>query len=331
MITDPRAMPTRAVVMVGDVPVPIELPPPPAFPPLPISLPSPAPVIQYLSRAEHAVWDDVWGWVKGSAEKVYQIGGQVVSKAVAEAVPVVEAFVGQELKAISGFINDVYDFASAGINDAIAFATSIEGAIYADLANAWITIATIGGQVDQILTGDLASILEEIARISGSIEPRILDGLANVETWAIDNLYHPLLTDIVTTAGEIYDTIDRTAEWVTAEIESQLKVERLARIAAITGIFAEVITLAKWVEECGAPMCESIGPKTDLGKLFKALSVAEGALLLTQLANLDEAGINSLLRGLSSLAEGVVGDFETFFVGGGDTIGETLLKAGAKL
>jgi hypothetical protein len=102
--------------------------------------------------------------------------------------------------------------------------------------------------------------------------------------------------------------------------------ETLARLAAVGALAASITTALTWIEECGAPMCESFGPKTDLGKFLKLLNVAADAALLAELASLDCAGIEKLLAGLVKVSGGVIDDLDAMFTGT-ETLGGVLAKA----
>lgn len=307
-------------VVIDDIPVPVPAVNPPA-------IPSPGPIIRYLGEGEHAVWDNVFSWVTGSAKKFLGLEGAGLSALEALVLPIVETYVGQLLQAGSGFWNDISDFAATGIEAAIDFADEGLRRLLRDVLGIedWVSgLQTLLGLVADVA---IPALLGEIIRIGGSIDARILGALAGVEAWAIDNIYNPLLEDVVRTAGDLYDAIQATAEWVVAEAEGLVSAETLARIAAIGALAASVAALAEWVAECGAPMCDTFGPKTDLGKFLKALNIAGTAALLAELAALDADGIETLLRGMQALAGGVVDDFEAIFTGG-ETIGSAIAHTG---
>lgn len=294
----------------------------------PVSIPSPGPLIQYAGTAEHAVWDNVFGWVKGTAKGFYSLVGGGAAVVADQVEQVVEAWAGQLLKSLSGFINELADFAADGLNAVLGIGADAVGLLLTDVLNIEDLFGTLEGLVANIADAIIPALLGEIIRIGGSIEPRILDGLAGVETWAIDNLYHPLLHDLITTAGDLYDAIDTAVGNVMDEIESAVASEALARVLAVAGLATALATITTWVEECGAPMCDTIGPKTDLGKFLKGLSLVGNAALLAELATLDADGIESLLRGLQALSRGVIDDLGAIFTGG-ETIGGAITRAGA--
>ena len=322
-------MPAVAIVMVGDVPViPIEVPPPPA---IPFALPSPGPIINYLSAGEHAVWNDVWGWIKGAAADAKQGLSNLDQTIVGPVISVVEAYVGSELKALSGYVNDTFSWAADGfgqITDTVSSVLSDELSNYEFLSNELVDIDTLLGEV---VGTTIPNIEDVIAAVAGSIGVDVLDGLANVETWAIDNIYDPLVAevaavaegarvDVVTVAGEIYDAV-----------KAEINAETLARIAAIAGLATAISALTTFVDECAEPMCSSFGPKTDLGKFLKALSVASDAALFLELANLDDAGLNSLIQSFQGLSSGIIDEFDTLFLGGGATLSKVASTVAAKL
>lgn len=297
-------------------------------------LPDPGADIAYVGHGIAAGAEDVWNWVTGTAKKTINLASSVVAVTLDEVTTVVEAYGGQLLKSAISLINDLAKLTASEFSTAylvLAYATG-------ELQNAIDGIDTIIGLVDGVVVGienvTIPALLTEIIRLGASIEPRILEGLANVETWAIDNIYDPVQTDIVRTAGDLYDAIQNTADWVTATAEGLVSAETLARIEALASLDAIVAAIAgtatialTWVEECGAPMCSYAGPNTDLGKFLKLLNLAGEAALLAELASLDGAGIENMLRALVSLSHGVIDDVDALFTGG-ETVGSLLAHAG---
>ena len=71
-------------------------------------------------------------------------------------------------------------------------------------------------------------------------------------------------------------------------------------------------------------MCETMGPKTDLGKLLKALNLAATAALLLELSNMTEAELANTIDGLAKMAGGIIGDLDSMFFQGGETLAATI-------
>jgi hypothetical protein len=76
-------------------------------------------------------------------------------------------------------------------------------------------------------------------------------------------------------------------------------------------------------------MCQTMGPKTDLGKFLKALKIAEFAAFLIELGNLNEHGIEGLLSDLQHWGAHVIKTFDNLFVSGGGTLADVISSTGA--
>lgn len=94
----------------------------------------------------------------------------------------------------------------------------------------------------------------------------------DLERWAVTYIQHPLQKDIQDLRGGLQDL----RKWVTGTIVPEVEHytdSRLAKEAALLGaVAAAVARLTQEAEDCTEPMCETQGPKTDWGKLFKKFS-----------------------------------------------------------
>ncbi len=74
-------------------------------------------------------------------------------------------------------------------------------------------------------------------------------------------------------------------------------------------------------------MCETIGPKTDLGKLLKGLKVAGEIAALTAILSMNETDLANLIHDVTSHLASVVGDVEQFLGPGGETVAGLIKNA----
>lgn len=291
------------------------------------NIPTPGQLITYVGQGVQATWNDVWGYISGAASSaatdilnVEQTIGQAVLNGI-------EAYVGAELQALGGFINDAIDIAVSGIDGlSTALDTAVLG-LYDDVV-----------YLDKIAYGLLLDVQGIEGNIIPNIEQRLLDlgtataafihlGIADVQTWAIDNIYNPLLNDVQTLERDTVIAIEGTATRVLDEARSLVKDEVINRTAAIAALATAVAAITTFVEECGQPMCDTFGPKTDLGKLFKALALAGELAALAELANMNEHDLAALLTTVGRKAATYIDFLETNFVAGGESIGATVTNA----
>jgi hypothetical protein len=292
-------------------------------PPVPVDIPVAGPVLHFIGEGEHAVWNDVWGFIKHTATKTVP---DIISieEHVAQFVSnKIESWVGASLQATASFVNDLADYTAATgaaiIGDVAYIWTSLQHAIdYLDGAVYAILADVVG--IDNIVIPGLES---EIKRLGIDVWNLVGHAVDGVESWAIDNIRDPLTAEIEREIASVRtDVWNLTGAWVD-ELTSQINAERLARLAALGAVAAAVAEATTWINDCGEPMCQQLGPKTDLGKFLKGLKVAEWLAILAYLASLDEAKIESLLRTVAAGAEGVFDELGAVF-GGAGTIRDVL-------
>jgi hypothetical protein len=306
----PESMP---IPYSGEV-IPVEVPT------VPVDVPIAGPVIHYIGTAEHAVWDDVWSWVKGTAKTAASDVLNIAEQAVAEAVKISEAYTGSVLQALSGFINDAFDYTAFVAQAAIGFGVNIADVLYADIitldADVYKILQDVVG-IDNVLIPGLEA---EIAKLGIDTWDLVGGAVSAVKTWAIDNIYDPVLAELLKV-----DTQIRTDVWdlvgaVTADIEALIHSEALTRAAAIAGIAAAVAAIATEITDCVEPMCAAQGPNTNLGKLLKGLSLALDAGLLAEIATAKESDVADAITRIARHAATVIDTFENDFVKGGATL-----------
>lgn len=284
---------------------------------------NPIPVI--VHGAEYA-WDDVSGWAKGAFDTVTGWFDSAASVAADDVRAVVHSAMDTVQTAWSSFISELEGWIVEGIDAVTQSVTDLGNFTIAAAQAVWNVSAAYTDAVAQWILADVTGIEGRLSGLEHLIEDTAIGTIDLLETWAIDNIYHPLLTDIGRVEADVWDA----ARWVSAEAEAYARdlvdSEAFRRALAIAGVAAAVGAITTWVEECGDPMCQTIGPKTDLGKILKGLQFAADLALITELANMDEAKLAALLRTIAAKAGALVSEFETGFVQGGETIGELIAK-----
>lgn len=148
-----------------------------------------------------------------------------------------------------------------------------------------------------------------------------------MQQWTTDHVYIPLQHEIAVERVTRTTQVRAITQTDLPALERRLDA-KLAPVIATVAVIAPIATgIAKWVADCGEPMCQTQGPKTDLGKLLKGLKVASYVALLAELAALDENGLDNVISSIEAMSRGIVGDFESVFLGGG-SLGGTITRAG---
>lgn len=159
----------------------------------------------------------------------------------------------------------------------------------------------------------------------GKLWQRVLQDQAqqdhDLQKWAIDSIYRPLHDGL----GQVSQDVTNLRRYVDRQVVPDLEHlfdSKLAKEAAlIAAVGAAVAKLTKEAEDCTEPMCETVGPKTDWGKLFKRFSPA---LLLALLALWEREDPEAVEQASEKLAEVLGPVLESwtrawFGLGGGDT------------
>lgn len=293
-------------------------------PPIPPSVPIAGPIIQFVGEGEHAVWNDVFNWMKNDALPAAKTLLQWEATAGQAILNTVESYVGAEVKALSGFINDAFGFASwigsdvfdlvdalaAGVGDEIR---GIDGDLYD-------VLAAING-----IEGDIIPHIEQaLLDIPAAAEGFIKQAIAQVQGWAIDAIHDPLAAEIWGTGVKAeVDLHDGLAD-VLAEAKAFTQAHVATATAAIAAAAAAAAAANAWIDDCGEPMCEVQGPKTDLGKLLKGLQLALDAALFADLASANENDVADAITRIASKASDLIGTFERDFLNGSSTLGGTI-------
>lgn len=269
-------------------------------------------------------WDAVYNYITDA----FDPGPAPAQLNMTNVILAFQAPIERQVQALGTYINLLQEFVTKG--GAATMRNDLR------LRNAVDTVEQITHSTDERQGARLAaiellaipSLQAQITNARGFAYQLALATVKAMQVWTTEHIFIPLATATAT------ERITREAQIkkITQTDIPDLRSELLAKLAPVAAAAAAASTIAAkvatWVDDCGAPMCETMGPKTDLGKLLKGLKLASTLALLAELAALDENGIEQLLRGLQSLSKGVISEFDQLFVGGGETLGQTITGAG---
>ena len=293
-------------------------------PTVPVDIPVAGPVIHFIGAGEHAVWHDVWNWVKGEASSAAS-SLQNIEQTVANAVTkTIEGYVGSLLQATSSFVNDLADYTYLGIDSLANVAVDTWDHFQTAIDYADAVIYGLLTDVNAIDTIEIPALLGDIGRVAIDTEEAIAGTVDELKVWAIDNIYGPL--DALIQQVEV--TIPVWAEGALSDAKAYaddlVHSEALQRAAAIAGIAAAVSALVAESETCTQPMCDTMGPNTDLGKLLKGLQAVLAAGALSELTNARESDIADAIRRIGAKGLDVFYTLDRDFIQGGDTLAQTV-------
>ena len=330
MFDDTDEVYTFVVPWSGEVPIPVPIPeggPVPVGPAPIIKNPIPLPgnPVPYVVHGVEAAWSDVSDWVSqgwraalGVATTVLQVTFEDVEVMIDDALTFEQQAWATFVNTLESWISDSVGFLSGSITDLyVAFTLGVLD-IYNDLdAAIWNVLGWTLGQVQ--------GIDQALARQWWDTVAGIENAVAGVRAWAIDNIYNPLLNDIWRVIELEQTDIANVERWFQTEIDN-LNLKDIPGILAKLGVIAGTIAaLQTWVDECGAPMCEQMGPNTDFSKLLKLLDIAGMLALLTAVGSLTEPELEQLAATVASIGADPASAFVDAFVTQGDTLATAIL------
>lgn len=239
-----------------------------------------------------------------------------------------DSAIGQSVKALSGFINR-----SVQLSIDLARALQIQAAIKA-LPQAVenflrdVRIMQLEGKVALLEGNAIPALMAEIAHLRHDAQTMANAASLQAIDYITENQTKPILHTIDTNSN-IARLQAATAQNNATDVAKVLHVDAILHAAtALAPVATAVAGIAKDVEECLVPMCETMGPKTDLGKLLKALKIAEWALIIAELAALKAGGLDELLDDIQRWGATAIRDFESVFFEGGKSLGAVITGIG---
>lgn len=295
----------------------------PEYPP---GVPVPDPPIIVIGREAHQTWDRVWGFIKHQTKPKIDAMQSLVVRSIQDAVPAIENYVGEELKVLGGYINDIGDFAAISqyvLNNELG---QVSEWAYRNLNNLDASLYATLVHVNNIEGAFLPQINEDIARVREAIGNMPSFLIPQLQAWSVGNIFDPLVDDIGRTDAKIRGDVFGLMAATTSELQGQINGNHAEVLGLLGPLTAALPAIEKWINDCGDPMCQAMGPNTDLGKFLKALQLAGILSLLMEIANMSEADVEARLRELAGDVQHIVGAFESTFVGGGGTLKDFALS-----
>lgn len=274
------------------------------------------PVPRIVAGAEY-VWGDVSGWVSdgwhsvtGWLSSAESVTGDMVQTAIDNAINMSQT-------AWSSFVSQLEQWMTTGLIDAGNFTWNVLEATLdvRDMLEAGIW--AMGDAVLSRLLDEVRGIDEAIAAVEQLVydAARFTEGA--IQAWAIDNLYHPLLGEIEALRRDVFDAIGAMETTVEGYADDAVHSEALRRAAAIAGVVAAVATITTWIEECGEPTCDVVGPRTDWGRWLRLFGPTAIWAMLAAVAAEDPSKIEDLAESLGRTLGPVLEGWVTQFALGG--------------
>lgn len=286
--------------------------------------PEPDPPVHFPGIGARAHWGDVFDWIKSGYNKVFFGGTPIDTITTAQMQQAIDTAVGQVVKAFSGFIDQGAAMtvqAASLLEDAITNTSNVETFDFSTLSQRIDGIEATLNFMTQYVVPDLEA---KITHAEAFAYATALAAQQNAEAWARENIFDPVYTELLKVQPAIDASIKANNPTIVAAAQSQVNALHDLLTPTITAAAAAAASATNWIDDCGEPMCQTQGPKTDLGKFLKALKVAEWAALIAELAALRADGLDGLLSDVEGWAKTAISDFESTFFTGGGTLGDTI-------
>lgn len=290
-------------------------------------VPIPDNPVTYTGPGTQPTWENVFTWYATTTHAQtpdLQTTAPTVGVQVQRAIDVAN---GQTIKALSGFINNAVN---TEIWDSAVLAqriTDVENVLGADSHNKDAAIAQVKQELDLVVNGALPQLWSAITKLNAAIPVEGRGVLTLAEVWTTDNIFKPLEAQIKALKVEVTAQPQAILAKVPSIIDQVVPTLGLASAATVAGLATSVGTLLAEDASCVKPMCATMGPGSALGKLLKALSVVADAALLAELLSMTEPQLVALLTSVIGHFAGLVGDFESYFTSGTETLGGLITGA----
>lgn len=282
--------------------------------------PAPDPPIPFGPLGAPVHWSDVFDYVVNHIP-VLPSGTPIANPAtMADVQNYVNSAIGEAIKGMSGFLDQNAAMtvqAASLLEAAITNAASVETFDFKTLSQRIDAVEAHNLFIDQFVVPDLN------AKIEHGIAQAFAFSLAaqqNAIDWGLHNIFTPLYDELLKVQPAINAGVSQ-AESVAHNALHNSEIAQAVKFAAeVAPVAAAVKAVQSFVDECGQPMCDTMGPKTDLGKLLKGLKVALAAGLLTEIATAKESDVAGAITRVASHVATIISTFESSFMTGGKTL-----------
>lgn len=161
-----------------------------------------------------------------------------------------------------------------------------------------------------------------VQALASSIPHLVAQSVSGLRAEIARELVAPLHAEVVA-IGQIAGVAIDDAHSVAATLHDHV-LPNLAKATATAGIAATLAhAITTWVDDCGEPMCQYAGPKTDWGKLLKRFAEADIFALLAAVAAENPHTLERIAEDLAGVLEPLVRQwvYGWFGVAGGDQSG----------
>lgn len=286
------------------------------------TLPTPDPPVVFTGPSVSPTWGEVWEWQDSTAKAQtpeLTIPTPVVGPQVQHAIQV---SAGQTIKALSGYINQTLNLATLASDVLAQHITDTQTVIGALNNNQALTNQQMHSVLDLVVNEALPKLWAEANALHAQIQGTATALRTDLQQWVNANVRNPLTENLGQEKAARIAQVDTLELGLPGIIAERVAGMGLAAASDVASLAQRVTALETENTECTEPMCDAMGPNTNLGKLLKALSLAADAAFIAELLAMKESDVVAFIQTAAGKLAGVIEAVETGFLSGGETIGD---------
>lgn len=255
-------------------------------------------------------WTGFWNHVGANVNDWYHSASDFLFGAAGVSLATVHGMVQLALHGANRLSRELFVQASVAAHAGLHVVAKYIDAIRADVHGLH---ARANALANSILTHYLQSVaisehyvdlgLRRLLDDAKSLDTRVVH---DVEAWVQRDIAAPLLREVGKVEGKVDGLVRDLGHIIDSRVGSIVNARVAGILATLAALGVTVASIATEIEQCVEPMCESFGPKSDLGQLLKRLEVAKWLAIIAALEATDVHDLEALAATVAG-TEGHIG------------------------
>lgn len=290
----------------------------------PTFMPTPDPPINLGVFGKRLDWSDVFTAAVQKVRDVLPHGTTITQPSLQDVQNAAEAALGQSIAAVGGFVEQTAASVVHLASLVDATVANIQSNMLQDFRNTSLRLDKIDAVQSFVAEYVVPNLQAQITQTAAVAKAEAIQAQLGAEKYALETIFAPVYTELLKVQPAIDASIKANNPVLVASAQSKVNALHDLLNPVLAGLAAGLGKVETEVTECVKPMCDTLGPKTDLGKLLKAFKFAEWAAIIASLASLRADGLEGLLSDVEAWSQTAIREFESAFLTGGKTLGETI-------
>lgn len=284
--------------------------------------------VEYSGSGAQPNWNDVYTYT--SREIHANVSDLPIGQAIngQAALHVADVTAGETIKSVSGFLNQTVGLIAEVHQSVSQQLDQLSVNIGAISAINDARFARIEGTVSAILAYAIPSLQAQITHLRHDLPLYVEYAALSERQWTIAHVLQPLQQQITANRVQAKTYTDAKSAHVLDAATHAVTQEAAVRAAETAALGLAVKKLTDFVDKCGEPMCQTMGPNTPLGKLLKALGSLATLAAIADLLSLTFPELEARLSEAIQHVVGLVTSFEGYFSDTSRTLGDILNPLG---